>query len=315
MSRPSQHSLIDGAKAHFEAGRFSYGGEYLKPAKKNLIDLVVTKAGLEKALTFANRLFSLFEEYGYRVVLAPNGEQFYRAEVSEREVLMKNHGNNDLWHPWRCTAVYVGTVAVGLTIIEMSEDVEVRYINGKYIREQDYIPPKRGRYGFDHGWTTKKALPAGRLRLQAYSPYPRASWINRWQETKDRDLGSQVAAIVKELEQATVNIAHLVEEGERQAEIERKQWEAQQEKWRREEAKCRAAKALKESRVELLQIIDGWAESNRIEQFFQDAERRVANLSDSERLKILERLKRAHELVGSVDALDRFMLWRSPDER
>ena len=112
-----------------------------------------------------------------------------------------------------------------------------------------------------------------------------------------------------------MNIARLVEEGERQAEIERQRWETQQEQWRKEEADRRAAKALKESREELLQIINGWAESNRIEQFFQDAERRATNLSDNERLKVLERLKRARGLVGSVDALDHFMSWRSPDER
>lgn len=314
-SRPSQHPLINGAKAHFEAGRLSYEGDYLKPAKKLLVDLAVTKTSLDKALTFANHLFSLFEEYGYRVVIAPNGEQLYRAEVDEHEEPRRNRGYNNLWSPYRCTVVYFGTVAIGLTIIEMSEEVEVRYVNGKYIREQDYVLPKRGRYAFDRSWTTKKAFPTGRLCLQAYSPYPRAKWINRWQETKNRDLRSQIKAIVKELERAAVSVARLVEEGERQAEIERQQWEAQHEQWRREEAERLAAKALKESREELLQIIDGWAESNRIEQFFQDAERKAANLNDSERLKILDRLKRARELVGSVDALDHFMVWRSPDER
>lgn len=40
--------------------------------------------------------------------------------------------------------MYIGTLAIGLTIIEMSEEVEVRYVNGKYIRESDYVPPKRG---------------------------------------------------------------------------------------------------------------------------------------------------------------------------
>ena len=35
-SRPSQHPLINGAKAHFEAGRLSHEGDYLKPAKKLL---------------------------------------------------------------------------------------------------------------------------------------------------------------------------------------------------------------------------------------------------------------------------------------
>jgi hypothetical protein len=29
----------------------------------------------------------------------------------------------------------------------------------------------------------------------------------------------------------------------------------------------------------------------------------------------MERLKLAREMIGSVDALDRFLAWRSPDER
>ena len=57
---------------------------------------------------------------------------------------MKNRGYNNLWSPWRCTVVYIGTVAIGLTIIEMSEEVEVRYVNGKYIREQDYVSAQTG---------------------------------------------------------------------------------------------------------------------------------------------------------------------------
>lgn len=313
--RPSQHPLTVGARAHFETGRLSYEAGYLKPLKRNLVDLVVSETGLDKALSFATMLFLSLEDKDYRVVLAPNGEQFYRAEVDEHEVPPKNPKHNNLWSPGRCSVVYIGTVAIGLTIIEMSEEVEVRYIDGKYIREQDYIPARRGRYAFDHSWTTKKDFSTGRLCLQAYSPYPRTKWVNHWRETRNHDLGSQIKGIVKELERAAVIIARLAEEGERQAELERRQWEAQQEQWRREEAERRAERALKDSREDLLRIINGWAESNRIEQFFLDAERRAATLTDSERLKILERLKRARLLVGSADTLDHFMTWRSPDER
>jgi hypothetical protein len=209
----------------------------------------------------------------------------------------------------------MGTLAIGLTIIEMSEEVEVPYINGKYIREKDYVPPKRRRYWNDHSWTTKKDYPTGRLCLQAYSPYWRAEWKKQWRETKKRDLNGQIRTIIRELERESETIVRLVEEGERQAEIERQQWEAQQEQSRREEAEAKAAKALKDSKAELLQIIEYWGEIKRIEAFFQDAEKKAAELGENERLKILERLKLARELIGSVEALDYFKAWRSPDER
>jgi hypothetical protein len=202
-----------------------------------------------------------------------------------------------------------------LTIIEVAEEVEVRYVDGKYIREQDYVPPKRSRYARDLTWTTKKDYPTGRLCLQAYSPYQGTRWTQRWLETKKRDLGSQINSIVIELKRAAVDISRLVEEAERQAEVDRREWEVKQERWRREEAERRAAQALKESREELLQIIDRWGRATRIEQFFRDAEQRATGLSDDERLRLLERLKLAREMVGSVDALDRFLAWRSPDER
>lgn len=172
--RPDQHPLIRGAKSLFEVGRLSYEGGYLKPGKYLLPDLTVTKSGLDKALSFANQLFLSLEERGHRVVIAPYGEHFRREAVDEREKPGKSHHYNNLWSPGRPTVVYIGTVAIGLTIIEISEEVEACYVNGEYVRTSDYVPPKRGRYAIDHGWTTKKDFPTGRLCLQAYSPYPRA---------------------------------------------------------------------------------------------------------------------------------------------
>lgn len=315
VSRASQHPLINGAKSLFEVGRLSYEGNYLKPAKRSLVDLVVTKTGLDKALAFANLLFLTLEENGYRVVLAPNSEQFHREDVDERENPGRSHHYNNLWSPGRSTVVYVGTVAIGLTIIEMSEEGEVRYLNGEYIRVSDYVPSKRRRHNFDNAWTSKKDFPTGRLCLQAYSPYPRAKWKNQWRETTTRDLDKQIKGIMKELEETTVEIARQVEEGMRQAKIERQKWEAQVLEWEREEAERRVTEALKASRDDLHRIIGHWAESNRIEQFFADVERRSSDMDDGEMLKLLDRLKRARELIGSVDALDHFLVWKAPDER
>ena len=311
--RATQHPLLVGAKPLFEAGRLSYGAEYLKPAKRLLVDLAVSKTGLDKALTFANQLFLAFEERGHRVVIAPNEEQFRRAEVDEHEVPRRNYGYNNLWSPGRCTVVYIGTVAIGLTIIEMSEEVDVRYVNGEYIRLSDYVPPKRGRQ--DHGWTSKHDFPSGRFCLQAYSPYGRAEWVHQWRETKDHDIASLIPAIVKKLEQAVIEIARMIEEGERKAEIERQRWEAQQAQWRREEAEKRAANALKDSKEDLLQIIEMWGLSKRLDAFFTDAESGLADLPDDDRGRMQDRLRRARELIGSVDALDRLRAWRAPDER
>ncbi len=272
---PDRHPLVGGAKPLFEAGRLSWHGKYLKPAKKLLVDLAVTQTGLDRAIAFANELFLALEARDHRVVIAPNSERFHRAQVDERENPGKGHHHNNLWSPMRCPVVYIGTVAIGLTVIEMSEEAEARYVNGEYVRLTDYVPKRRGRYAQDYGWTSTHDFPTGRLCLQAYSPYPRADWTQQWRETPARNLSGRIPAIVRKLEKATVEIARLVEEGERQAEIERKRREAEYERWRREEEAREAAKALKDSKEELLQIIDTWAEAKRLEAFFADAERRA----------------------------------------
>lgn len=249
------------------------------------------------------------------MVIAPNSERFHRAKVDERETPGKGHHQSDLWSPMRCTVVYIGTVAIGLTVIEMSAEAEARYVNGEYVRLTDFVPKRRGRDSLDHDWTSTRDFPTGRLCLQAYSPYPRANWTQQWREKPSRDLSGRIPAIVRELEKATVEIARLVQEGERQAEIERKRREAEYERWRREEEARQAAKALKDSKEELLQVIDAWAKAKRLEAFFADAARRAQDLPDEQRERTIERLRRARALIGSTDALERFDAWRAPEER
>ena len=212
-------------------------------------------------------------------------------------------------------ATWHGSVAIGLTLIELSENVESRYVNGEYVRLSDYVPKRRDRYVADRGWTSTHDFPTGRLCLQAYSPYPLAQWTQQWRETKKRDLLTRIPTIVHELSKATVDIVRLVEEGERQAELERQRWAAQMEQWEREEAERRAAEALKDSKEELLEIIEMWATSKQLEEFFADAEHKLKNLAEGERTRSMERLRRARKLIGSTDALERFQSWKAPEER
>jgi len=311
----AEHFLTRGVTRLFEEGRLSFDGEYLKPAKRLLVDLAVSKTGLEKALSFANQLFLALEAHGHRVVIASVDERLRRENVNHRESPSRNPGDNDLWSPQRPTVVYVGTVAIGLTIIEMSEEVQVRYVNGKYIRDAEYNAPKRRRYVVDNTRTTTRELASGRLCLQAYSPYGVAKWLHHWHETSNRDLQSQVPAIVKRLAGAAIEIAQLVEEGARQAEIERQRWQAEHQKWLHEEALRHAAKARKESREELLLILDVWGESQKLEQFFAEVERQSAPMPEQERLETLGRLKLARDLIGNIDALEQLRRWKSPSER
>lgn len=311
------HGLIRDAKAHFEKGRPVDEGNYLKPYKRLLVDVSASKAGLDKALTFANDLFNALESAGHRVVFAPAGERLRRGEIDEHEQPNKrqNYYYSHLWSPQRPTVVYIGTVAIGLAIVEMSEAVLMRYVNGKYIRDADYVPPRTSRRYTDHTWTTTKELPSGRLRLIAYSPYWRVTWSTQWQETNKTELTRELRAIVTGLEKVAVQLVEKLDEAERQAEVERLKQLAAEERRRQEVDLVRTQQSTKDSHAQLAQIIQSWADVMNVERFLQGVQERAASLSASEREIVLEKLKLAREFLGSKDPLDFFLGWRTPLER
>lgn len=146
VPRDRVHPLIAGAAKHFESGRDVEQGSYLKPYKKMLVDITAAQPTLQAALDLANALFNAFEAAGRRVALAPYNARLRRLDVEEREPVGKPRAHWEypypgFWSPDRPTVVYVGTVAIGLQIVEMSETVTLRYVRGKYIRDSEYVPP------------------------------------------------------------------------------------------------------------------------------------------------------------------------------
>jgi hypothetical protein len=313
-SLASTHRLLAGAREHFEVARESDDG-YLEPQKKLLVDLIVSKESLSRGLTMVNDLLLALEDRGHRVVIVPHAETFTRKEVDPREKEEKTQYYPSLWRPLRSTVVYVGTVAIGLTLFEIAESVEVRWVDGKYVPVSKVPVTRRNRYAHASSWTHTRDLPSGRLCVQAYSPYQGTDWKRQWCETKAGDFPAKFTTIARELEREAATIAKLVEEAEDRAELERQRWEEMQEKWRREEAERRRIKAIKDSRAELHEIIDAWGEAKRVDEFFKDAELRLEGLGEEDRATILCRLKRARELLGGIDALERIKAWKAPEER
>lgn len=311
------HALIRGAKTHFESGRPVEEGNHLKPYKKLLVDVTASKTGLDKARGFANDLFNALESAGYRVVLAPNGEQLRRGQIDELEATRKRQGyyHSNLWSPYRPTVVYVGTVAIGLAVIEMSEEVLMRYVNGKYIRNADYVAPKSSRHYQDHRWTTTKELPCGRLRLVAYSPYWRASWQSTWQESKTSTLSRDIPRIVKAIEDAAIELVEKLKEADRQAEVARLERLAEEERRQQEEDRRRVQQSIKDSKSHLGEIIQTWGGVITVERFLNDVEDRAKMLPADESHRIMERLKLARDFLGTQNPLDFFMSWKTPAER
>jgi len=314
------HGLVQGAKQHYERGYKVEEGQLLRPYKRQLVDVTASAAGLEKALAFANDLFNALESAGHRVRFASANELSHRPYIDEHEEIPKlkrreNPYSRGLWQPSSPTVVYVGAIPFGLAVIEMTEEVLMRYVNGKYIRESEYKPPKTSRQYVDHTWTTTNDVPCGRLRLVVYSPHRDVSWSMSFQETVARTLTQDIAKIVKSIKSSAEVVQKEIEEAERRAELRRQESEAQQQRWRREDDERQIAKSISDSREQLNQVIQAWAKAVSIEQFLKGVEERASNLSESQREAVQDRLRLAREFIGVQDPLDFLLSWKLPSER
>lgn len=315
------HGLVQGANQHYQRGYKVEEGQLLRPYKRQLVDVTASAAGLEKALAFANDLFNALESAGHRVRFACANEVSHRPSIDEHEAVQElNKRENSytgryLWRPSSPTIVYVGTIPFGLAVIEMTEAVLMRYVNGKYIRESEYKPPKTSRQYVEHTWTTTNNVPCGRLRLVVYSPHRDVSWSISFQETVKRTLTQDIAKIVKSIEDSAEVVHKEIEEAEHRAELRRQESEAQQQRWRHEDDQRQIAKSISDSREQLNQIIQAWAKAMSIEQFLKGAEERASNLSEAQREAVEDRLRLAREFIGLQDPLEFLLSWKSPGER
>lgn len=323
---PALHPLLVGFQERLNEGRESYFNPFIKPIKRLLPDIITSKEMASRTIDVANELYLELEAHGHQVKFSPLGRCLWRRTVDEHEKARGGNHNSDLWSPSRPTVVFIGNVAIGLTVYEMTEHVDVRHIDGEYIKITDLTPQQLKKAARSYSWTSTRDMPSGRLCIQASSPYQGTQWSRQWQEKKADDFPSKLPAIIKELEVASATIAKQVEEAELQAEIQRQQLEQQREieRKRREEEKAkqvledaelRRVKAIKDSREELSEIIKAWAKARRIEDFFADVERRSANLEEEEKAAVLERLALARKMVDSTDALKWIASWKTPEER
>lgn len=315
------HALIQGAKQHYEKSYKIEEGQLLRPYKRQLVDVTASAAGLEKALAFANDQFNALETAGHRVRFASSNQVSHRPHIDEHEKTLNpanqeySYNGRHLWRPSSPTVVYIGTIPFGLAVIEMTEAVLMRYVNGKYVRESEYMPPKASRRYPDHTWTTTENIPCGRLRLVVYCPHRDVSWSLSFQERIGRTLTQDIAKIVKFIKSSRGVLQEKIQEAEHQAEMRQQQWEADRARWRREEDQRQIAKSISDSRDQLSQVIQSWGKVVSIEQFFKGVEERASTLSETRREALQERLRLAREFIGVQDPLNFFLSWRTPGER
>jgi hypothetical protein len=314
MSSKGQHELIFGAKNVFLAGRESRWSNYLKPAKKLLPEIHVTKAALDAALEFADALFKQLEQRGHRVTLASVGEQIHRPEIDTREKPDKRNHHVDLWSPARCTVVYVGGTAIGLAIFELTESTQMRYVNGTYIREKDYVPPK-SKWARDSTWTSTQDIACGRFSLLAYTSYYTKKWSHAWKEVRVGDFIKRASQLALEIERCQAEAAETVELGKRAAEDENIRHEHMRRTWQEEQEKLRIQTALTESKAELHKILTKYAERKLLDDFFLHIAPKLQSLDEPTRRKLDDHIAQARILYQSDRSFEDFIAWISPAEK
>ena len=308
---PRRHPLLLSVEEHFKKVSESENG-YLRPTKRAMADLIVSRTGLNHAVDFANQLYLALMKEGLAVALSDPAMHMNRASVDNREMASKRYIYPALWQPQRPTVVYVGAIAFGLTIYEISEYVEVKHTDKEYVRLTS-LPASQRRSPYPNGWVMSTDMPSGRLCLQIYSPYYGAEWIHRWSEDNRGDLFSKISQIVKLLVTEAPVLAHKVDVERDRRELERQKHLLAMEEWQRQEKEKRRIKVIQDSRDRLETVIQTWAKVNSIRAFFDDIERSAQKLNYEERVVVMERSNKAKELIGDLDALKHFKAWEPPE--
>ncbi|WP_422369867.1 hypothetical protein [Hoeflea sp.] len=207
-----KHWLVRQSEGIFRAAKPDADGTHLVARNNNAADLTCSEEVLESALSLANALFNSFENRGHSVQTA-GGSAFIRPTLNNlaKPILHTERIPMKLWVPRAPTVAMVLDVPIGLAIIEINEEVMMRYVGyGKFARASD-VKSVNG-----ITWTEWQRIPSGRFKVIAYSPYFRAPWQQEWIETRRNSLIRTVDSIVEQLESAApalpqANLSHRVQ--------------------------------------------------------------------------------------------------------
>lgn len=314
------HPLLRGTQALFRKTRKVEDFEYLRPYKQLLPDIVTSEAYIPKALEYAHTLYTSLERKGHRVVLSPSDRPLRRVSIEERETPGKDrkygrYGHGSIWSPYRPTVTFVGAVPIGLALIEMTERVTLRYLKGKYMREDSDAVRAAKAWQLANSWTHEQDVPSGRFRVVAYSPYPGVEWQTSWQETSKRTLTSLIPDILRKVTAVADDLAQKQIEADEAAARYKREQEERWARWEREQDRQKVAAAREASEKQLSHIIQQWSAAMSLEQFFREAEVRISEAPVERQGPLSERLALARSMVGTLDPLDFLEGWIAPDER
>lgn len=320
IRRAVRHPLLISVEASFRKTRDIEEGEFLRPWKRILPDVIASEPSLNRAIDIANELYTALDREGHRVLVAPPQKKMRRVEIKEQGTPYKErrygrYHTGSIWAPDRPTITYIGTVPIGLALTEMTQRATMRYIDGTYYREDSKVVRSAKPRQLVNSWTTEQDLPCGRFRLVAYSPLHGVDWHVTWQESAQHPIGTMISQIIKKLEGSADKLRRLMTAAEEEAAQQQREWEEMWERHRREEDERCVAQALTESRQQLAELIEKWGKAMAVERFFAEAEERLQSVQGERQQHLKGRLSLARSMLGTLDPLDYLVDWLAPEER
>lgn len=297
-SRPLHGPLLE-TKELLSKAKTPYSSVHLSPRHRKMIDLVTSQEHLEDTIAIAQKLFSRLEDYGYRILLANADNNFISPRIETDEILDKKKDDYYREIPWRPmvnTVAYLGTVAIGLTIVEMTETVTTKDNNF-------------------YSYTSTKKIASRRYRLYAYSPYRHTELVKSWQDTKDSKLAQRIDEIIGGMEAMARQIPILIIEGENRAAEAQAKFEAEQYEYQRKRAIEARKKAEVESRNDLEKLIAAWATVKNQQEFIDEIRCALEKEVPEIKKELSARLDAAKELLGTQSVADLIRSWKTPEER
>ena len=190
----------------------------------------------------------------------------------------------------------------------------MRYVNGTYIREKDYVPPK-SKWARDATWTSTQDIACGRFSLLAYTSHYTKKWSHSWKEVHVGDFIKRASHLALEIERCQAEAAETIALGKRAAEEENIRHEKMRRTWQEEQEKLRIQKALTESKVELEIILAKYSEAKLMEELINHLEANLSSIDETGRERLKTLIYQARLLVNGNNILENFLNWRSPLDR
>ncbi len=308
--RPARHRLLVAVRESFDGARVSREG-YLKPYKRNIVDIFVSKDTVKRVLDLANEVFLALEDCGHTVSFQPPDARYDREPLHLWDEGTSRNYYDHWGGPGPDTIALVKGVAIGLTLFEISAEFGSRWdtVLNTSVKGGPPRHPKPGE-PYDHRIHSTGWFPSGRLGLRAYAARAHIKWDRYWRESKPGDLAATVPEIVKDLERAVPVLEKIFAKKDREdAEWRRKRdeehrvWAIKETERRRVEHEAQREKAVTET-------LAGWRAARDVRAYVTE----VKNLVQAADLQLTaggDAEKELNWMLSYADRIDPLTAWRT----